>query len=141
MSEMQYTQSTDELPAVAELSELFAQAHWSLHRNRGDIGKLLVKTDIFVTVRQANNLVGFGRALSDGVFRALLDDIIVAQAHRGQGVGHMIVKSLMKQLPEIEEIYLHTDHDLGTFYNEFGFQPYDGLTMRIQSQGDFSDSV
>ena len=37
---------------------------------------------------------------------------------------------------DIEEVYLHTDHDLRTFYDDFGFKAYDGLTMRIESRGD-----
>ena len=136
MTERHFIESTDQLPSVSELSELFAQAHWSRQRKRDDIEGLLAKTDVFVTIREGTKLVGFGRALSDGVFRALLDDIIVAQTHRGQGVGHLIVKSLMSQLPDIEEVYLHTDHDLRTFYGELGFQAYDGLTMKMSSKGE-----
>jgi predicted GNAT family N-acyltransferase len=130
MPESQYTQSTDVLPTIHELARLYAQAHWALHRSQDDIEKLLVNTDVFVAVRDGESLVGFGRALSDGVFRALLDDIIVDQAHRAQGVGHIVVESLMSQLSHIEEVYLNTDHHLETFYGEFGFKEFDGLTMK-----------
>lgn len=131
MAERQYTQSTDVLPTAPELAGLFAQAHWARHRNYDDIEKLLAHTDVFVAVRDGERLVGFGRALSDGVCRALLDDIIVDQAHRGRGVGHVVVESLMRQLSGIEEIFLNTEHHLQTFYREFGFQAFDGLTMKL----------
>ena len=136
MTENQYTQSTDVLPSVSELAGLFAQVHWARHRKQADIQRLLANTRVFVTVRQGQDLVGFGRALSDGVCRALLDDIIVDQAHRGRGIGHTIVKSLMSQLSGIEEVYLNTDPPLESFYKDFGFQAYAGLTMKVSASKD-----
>jgi ribosomal protein S18 acetylase RimI-like enzyme len=127
-----YTTSTDVLPTVSELAGLFAQAHWALQRSHDDIARLLENTKIFVVVSEGASVIGFGRALTDGVFRALLDDIIVDQAHRGRGLGHMIVDSLMKQVSTVEEVLLHTDHDLEGFYSSHGFREYAGLAMKIE---------
>ena len=128
----QYTVSSDVLPQAWELLQLFSQAHWARHRNMDDTEALLQKTDVFVTVRDKARLIGFGRALSDGIFRALLDDIIVDQDHRHQGVGGIIVKTLVEQLSGIEEVYLHTDPLLESFYGKYGYRTYHGLTMRTE---------
>jgi predicted GNAT family N-acyltransferase len=129
----QYTVSSEVLPQASELLQLFSQAHWASHRSMDDTEALLQKTDVFVTVRDEARLVGFGRALSDGVFRALLDDIIVDQGHRKQGVGGIVVKTLVEQLSGIEEIYLHTDPPLESFYGKYGYKTYPGLTMRTEN--------
>jgi predicted GNAT family N-acyltransferase len=136
----QYTISTDALPSVSELSGLFAQADWARKRNHGDIEKLLQHTDVFVVVRDGGSLVGFGRALSDGVFRALVDDIIVDQAHRSQGIGQTIVRTLMKQLSAVEEVFLNTGHHLESFYSKYGFKEFDGLTM-VAEEDAAADAV
>ena len=128
----QYTVSSNVRPQAAELLQLFTQAHWACQRNQDEAERLLQKTDVFVTVRDEGRLIGFGRALSDGIFRALLDDIIVDQAHRKQGVGGIIVKTLVEQLSGIEEIYLNTDPPLERFYGKHGFKTYHGLTMRTE---------
>jgi predicted GNAT family N-acyltransferase len=128
----QYTVSSDVLPKASDLLRLFTQAHWACHRNQDDTEALLQKTDVFVTVRDEGRLIGFGRALSDGVFRALLDDIIVDQGHRNEGVGGIIVKTLMEQLSGIEEIYLNTDPPLESFYGKYAFKTYHGLTMKTE---------
>ena len=136
----QYTISTDALPSISELLGLFAQAGWARKRNHGDIDRLLQNTDVFVVVRHGGSLVGFGRALSDGVFRALVDDIIVDQAHRSQGIGQIIVRTLMKQLSAVEEVFLNTGHHLESFYSKCGFKEFDGLTM-VAEQDAAADAV
>lgn len=127
-----YTTSTHVLPSVSELARLFAQAHWAKQRSHDEIARLLENTKTFVVVREGASVVGFGRALTDGVFRALLDDIIVDQTHRGQGLGHVIVDTLMEQVATVEEVLLHTDHHLERFYGKHGFKEYAGLAMKIE---------
>ena len=128
-----YSISTKEPPTAEELHPLFRQAEWAKERTLEDTQKLLNTMDVFVTIRDEDVLIGFGRALTDGVFRAVLDDIIVEENYRGQGVGVIIVETLMDQLPEIEEILLHAEKDLEGFYNRFGFKLFHGLTMNFRA--------
>ena len=54
--------------------------------------------------------MGFGRALSDGVYRAVLWDIVIDQNHQGNGYGKLILKNLLnsKKIRNTKKIYLMT---------------------------------
>lgn len=125
-----YTIATDRLPKPEEVQALCAQTTWAAERDLESIRSLLATNPVRVTVYLGDQLVGFGRAVSDGVYRALLDDIIVDSAHRGNGLGKAIVDRLVEQLEDVEELYLNTGPDLEGFYAKSGFKKNDGLTMK-----------
>lgn len=128
-----YTMTDGDALKAAELLRLFKQTNWAQHRTLIDVERLLQKMDIFVAVRDQKRLIGFGRAITDGVFRAILDDIVVDDLYRGQGVGAFIVEGLLDQLRGIEEILLHTERHLEDFYAKYGFKAFQGLTMNIKT--------
>ena len=76
-----------------------------------------------------SELVGFGRATSDGVFRAVLWDVVVASEHQGHGLGRRIVQTLLEEpaMQGVERTYLMTTNSAG-FYTQLGFQT-------VQTQG------
>ena len=127
-----YTTSTDKKPTASELMELFAQASWARDRQEHEIEVLLKNTDLCVSVRKGNRLVGFGRALSDDVSRAHIDDIIVDESSRNEGVGTHVMQVLMEKLSHIEEVFLNCGDQMEGFYNRFGLEKLDGLTMIAQ---------
>ena len=45
-----------------------------------------------------DRLVGFGRAISDGVYQAALYDCAVTIDHQGQGIGRKIVEALLAKV-------------------------------------------
>jgi len=85
-----------------------------------------------VSAWQAGQLVGFGRATSDGVFRAVLWDVVVASEHQGQGLGSRIVQSLLSHpsIAEAERVYLMTTNSSG-FYEKLGFKSQYGQQLLV----------
>ncbi|NDL60321.1 GNAT family N-acetyltransferase [Phytoactinopolyspora mesophila] len=70
---------------------------------------------------EAGEMVGFARALSDGVSIAYLADVFVDFAHRGRGVGASLVAAMIEDGAGADLRWmLHTadGHDL---YAKFGF--------------------
>lgn len=130
---MPYRYSSTETPTAEELARLFTHTTWARERSLRDLARLIVNGGPFVTVRCEGELVGYGRALTDGIYRAVLDDIVVAPEHRGAGVGRGIVKALLGELHGVEEIFLHTRSELEAFYAACGFEPFHGLTQRLRS--------
>lgn len=126
--------STTLKPTAQELRDLFEQTTWAQGRSAKDIQVLLNHLDVFVCVRTGGRLVGFGRAISDGVYRALLDDIVVEREARGAGLGKTIVTSLLKQLSSVEEVFLNAGEHLTEFYSMHGFEVFGGRTMRLSSR-------
>jgi N-acetylglutamate synthase-like GNAT family acetyltransferase len=119
-----------ELPSENELKNLFSQTTWASKRQNRDIRKMLENLIVFVTIRENSKLIGFGRAVSDGIYRALIDDIIVDTTHQKRGLGKVIVKNLLKQLDGIDEIFLNTKPDLEGFYKKLGFIKVNTITMK-----------
>ena len=126
---MKYTIEIDRLPNAAELKVLFSQTTWAKDRTEKDIDILIHNLDVYVLVRDQNQLIGFGRATTDTIYRALIDDVIVDEQYRSEGIGSIIMKSLLEQLHLVEEIFLNTREGLKSYYEQFGFEKVKIVTM------------
>jgi N-acetylglutamate synthase-like GNAT family acetyltransferase len=119
-----------QLPSEKELKKLFSQTTWASKRKDQDIRKMIENLNVFVTIRKNSALIGFGRAITDGIYRALIDDIIVDNSYQKRGLGKVIVENLLKQLVGIDEIFLNTKPELEEFYIKFGFAKVRTITMK-----------
>lgn len=66
-------------------------------------------------------LVGAGRALSDGVWRAAIYDVAVLPAYQGQGIGSMLIRHLI-DAANVDVIMLYAAPGKSEFYERFGFR-------------------
>lgn len=74
-----------------------------------------------VFVYQAGQLVGFGRALSDGVYQAAVYDVAVLPECQGQGIGRMIMKNILERIAGCNVI-LYASPGKEKFYCKQGFR-------------------
>ena len=83
---------------------------------------MLAGSQVVVSLWRGKRMVGFGRANSDGIHRAVLWDIVVAGDLQGRGLGRRVVEALMasSRLRHVERIYLMTTNSSG-FYEQLGF--------------------
>jgi len=125
-----YSISTNEAPTAKELSELFKQTTWAKNRSISDIDSLIKQSNVFVTIKIDGLLIGYGRALSDGMYRALIDDIVIDESYRKKGLGKTIMTKLLEQLKEVDEVFLNTREHLESFYEQFGFERPNTITMK-----------
>ena len=65
---------------------LARNAFWAKDRTISDLKKCLANSDVILSIWSGNEIVGFGRALSDGIYRGVLWDIIIDQDHQGKSV-------------------------------------------------------
>ncbi len=74
-------------------------------------------------VDDRRQLIGFARAVSDGVFQATLLDIVTHPNFQGQGIGKKTVKSLIKLLHQrkIKDLTLFASPHIIDFYHQLGF--------------------
>jgi N-acetylglutamate synthase-like GNAT family acetyltransferase len=98
-------------------------AFWATDRSLSDLKTLLRHSSVVVSLWRGKRLVGFGRAHSDGLYRAVLWDVVVAGDLQGRGLGRQVVEALLKdpQLLKTERIYLMTTNSAG-FYEQLGFE-------------------
>ena len=98
-------------------------AFWAKDRSIHDLKKCLSNSDAIISLWSGTEIVGFGRALSDGVFRGVLWDIVIDKNHQGKGYGRLIVKNLLntKKLRNTKKIYLMTTNKR-KFYSQTDFK-------------------
>ena len=98
-------------------------AFWAKGRKINDLKKSLANSDVIVSIWFRDEIVGFGRALSDGVYRGVLWDIVIDQNHQGKGYGRMILKTLLnsKIIKNTKKIYLMTTNKK-LFYSQIDFK-------------------
>ena len=112
------------MKGLEKLQILFNQnTLWAKDRNIGEIKKMLANSNVIITLWKKNNLVGFGRATTDQVYRAVLWDIVVSKDVQRVGLGKIIVDELLKdkKINSAEKIYLMTT-DSKDFYIQLGFK-------------------
>src|SRR5262245_27595834 len=104
-----------------KLTRLFNQAPWSKGRTDADAKQMLANSDLFVCGWDGERLVGFGRVLTDYVYRASIWDVIVDKAYQGQGIGTELVRRILNHplLKKVELFWLCTATP--SFYEKLGF--------------------
>ena len=77
---------------------------WAKDRNKQQIYKMLSNSTVVVSLWHHNKLIGFGRATSDLVFRAVLWDIVIASNRQGLGFGKLIIEAILtdKKIKSVE---------------------------------------
>lgn len=107
-----------------KLQRLFNKhAFWAQGRSFADLRCLLAGSTVVVSLWQGKRLVGFGRAGSDAIYRAVLWDVVVVGDLHGRGLGRRVVEALLAApaLRGVERIYLMTTNSSG-FYEQLGFR-------------------
>ncbi|MEB3334037.1 MAG: GNAT family N-acetyltransferase [Cyanobacteriota bacterium] len=110
--------------AMQQLQQLLnANAFWGTGRSLHDLRRMVHNSAVCVSAWRGRQLIGFGRATSDAIFRGAIWDVVVDSEHVGQGIGQGIMAALLesKALGHCERIYLMTTNSAG-FYEKLGFQ-------------------
>ena len=107
-------------------------AFWAKSRTIDDLKKCLANSDVVISLWVGDEIVGFGRALTDGVYRGVLWDIVIDQNHQGKGFGSLIVKNLLtsKKIKNTKELYLMTTNKK-LFYSQFNFEEVTSQNLLI----------
>tara|TARA_B100000700_G_C14757639_1_gene720546 strand:+ start:333 stop:785 length:453 start_codon:yes stop_codon:yes gene_type:complete len=112
------------MKGLKKLQILFNQnTLWGKDRTIDQIKRMLANSNVIITLWYKNNLIGFGRATTDQVYRAVLWDIVVSKDVQRSGLGKVIVEELLKdkKIISAEKVYLMTT-DSKDFYTQLGFK-------------------
>ena len=112
---------------------LNTNAFWAKNRTINDLKKCLANSDVVISLWVGKEIVGFGRALTDGVYRGVLWDIVIDQNYQGKGFGTLIVKNLLssKKIKNTKKIYLMTTNQL-SFYSQINFKEVTSQNLLIR---------
>ena len=110
--------------AVRQLQRLLsADSFWAQGRKCSELRTMLHGSQASVSAWDHGRLIAYGRATSDGVYRAVLWDVVVSQTHQGKGLGRRIVERLLRapSLKHVERTYIMTTNSW-EFYTQVGFK-------------------
>ena len=68
---------------------------WAKSRTINDLKKCLANSDVIVSLWVGDEIVGFGRALTDGIYRGVLWDLVIDKNYQSKGFGTLILKNLL----------------------------------------------
>jgi len=97
---------------------------------------MLDHSDVVLCAWDGDRLVGFGRVLTDFVYRATIWDVIVDQSYQKQGVGTELVQRILNhhRLKKVELFWLCTSRP--EFYKKLGFSSKEqtGMVWSLSKQ-------
>lgn len=88
-----------------------------------------------VFVFDNENLIGFGRAISDGVRQSAIYDVATLPEYQGKGIGGLIIETIIKNTPTCNFI-LYASPGKEGFYESLGFRRLKtGMGLFIDMEG------
>ncbi|MFO7593788.1 MAG: GNAT family N-acetyltransferase [Pseudomonadota bacterium] len=116
----------NEVPHIEDYWPLFLSTGWNeiFKMEKSDIERALANSSFVIAAYAADKLVGFARAVSDGVMYAAVYDVIVHPDFQKQGIGKRLVENITKLCKESGVFSVHLFAAEGTepFYNKAGFK-------------------
>ncbi|MCM3791636.1 GNAT family N-acetyltransferase [Domibacillus indicus] len=101
--------------------KLYNDVGWWEERLEQDIEEMLNKVQS-VGAWKGDTLVGFARAVSDGKFRAYIEDVVIHSSYCRNGIGTKLVSKLIDELSHINVISLFCEEHLIPFYEKNNFK-------------------
>ncbi|HPM05006.1 MAG TPA: GNAT family N-acetyltransferase [Candidatus Cloacimonas sp.] len=123
-----------------EILSLYRQAGWWQTDEKPEyldlVSKIMANSFCFVIAKIGDELVGMGRAISDGVSDAYIQDVTVRQDLRGQGIGKGIIRTLVGYMKEksLQWIGLISEPGYERFYQGLGFAVMQNYTPFLLSE-------
>lgn len=120
---------------------LSTDAYWGRWRQRGDVEAQLAASWRVVSAHLDDRMIGFARAISDGVALAYLADVYVLDEVRGGGVGQALLRLMIDDGPGAEFRWMLHTRDAHSLYRKVGFEPPTNSFLERPPRLDASSSV
>ncbi len=125
------------------VKNLYQQAGWweksdQTHDGCAWIDAMVDGSIRFAGAFRGGEMIGMGRAISDGVSDAYIQDVTVLPEFRGRGIGGRIIGVLCASLRQLGIGWIGLVAEPGTqaFYKRLGFEVLEGFfPMRLKKDG------
>jgi ribosomal protein S18 acetylase RimI-like enzyme len=115
----------DDDPARVDVDELHrflsTESYWAKGRPRETVELLVRESRRIVGLYRGDRLVGFCRAVTDGVTVVYLADVYVLPEFRGRGLGVELVREMIERGPYADRKWILHTEDAHGLYEKFGF--------------------
>ena len=113
---------------AADVQPLFRQTPWANSRADEGVERMLM-TSLNFGAWDGDRLIGYARVLTDDVYRAFLEDVVVDEAYRGQKIGDEMIRRLLERIAHVEDVILTTGENRRAFYERLGFHAFEHVHM------------
>ncbi len=111
---------------VHQIIQLYRQAGWWPDSTPDEIDltrRIILGSQVFIAALEGDEIIGMGRAISDGASDAYLQDVMVRKDYRGSGIATQIIEIIIKtlQLQNINWIGVIAENNTHPLYQQLGF--------------------
>ena len=123
---MQYSfLTTPTIENIHQILSLYKLEGWwvASHDDVDLVKRIVAGSHCFMIVENKKGIVGMGRAISDGVSDAYIQDVVVSADCRGRGIGTAIIRRLLERLnrDSVNWVGLIAERGSHPFYERLGF--------------------
>lgn len=115
----------DTLPDPLEYFGLFESTGWNQEYalTSEELERAIRDSWCLVTAYDEGKLIGSGRVVSDGVFHALIVDVIIRPEYQKRGIGTLIMRRLLERCRDarLRDVQLFCARGKAPFYHRLGF--------------------
>jgi len=108
-----------------DLHRLYRNEWWTADRDRAHVDAVLEGSDVVGALADAETgaLAAFARAITDGVYKAMVFDVIVAPDRRDEGLGERVMDAVLTDpaVAAVEHVELYCREAMVPFYEQWGF--------------------
>jgi ribosomal protein S18 acetylase RimI-like enzyme len=106
----------------AKVIAVLACAPWAASRTLPQVELMVRNTQFVVLASIAGTPVGFARAVSDNIFRAFVEDVVVVPEQRGTGLGRLMISKLEEMIGSKGVPRLELVTQKPGFWRKLGFE-------------------